>query len=221
MNHQEFGVIGLGRFGISVARELARSGSTVLVVDQDKAKVQEISSEFEQALALDATSEEALRSSGILEFPTIVVCIGADFESNILVTNLLKELGCKRVISKALSQRQRDILLKTGADAVVLPEFEGGQRLAQALLGKDAQLSITLPAGLATVSIPCKNDWKNKTLMEIGLCGQITVLSIRQNGTGPGQQLINSQLMPPSGYKVQAGDHLLLVGLESAIQNYI
>ena len=220
MNHQEFGVIGLGRFGISVARELARSGCTVLVVDQDRVKVQEISSEFEQALALDATSEEALRSSGILEFPTVVVCIGADFESNILVTNLLKELGCKRVISKALSQRQRDILLKTGADAVVLPEFEGGQRLAQSLLSKESQLPLTFPAGLATISVPCRSDWNGKTLTEAGLCQQVTVLSVRRQAAQLGATPLSTELMPPPTYKIQSGDFLLLVGLESAIQKF-
>jgi len=129
----EFAVIGLGRFGRGVALTLVRRGFTVLGIDRDRAVTQDLADELTQTVALDSTDEEALAAVDITSFDTVIVGIGADFESSLLTTVALKSLGVRRVVCKALSERQQAILLKVGADQVILPEHEAGQRLAYML----------------------------------------------------------------------------------------
>ena len=152
----EFAIIGLGRFGTSLALSLIEMGHTVLAIDQNRELVQDLADDLGQTVALDATDEAALRSVGVQAFETAVVAIGADFESNILVTALLKELGVKRVVCKALTQRQKTILLKVGADEVVLPEHEAGVRLARRLVAPDLidQLELGPDSHLVQMHVP-------------------------------------------------------------------
>ncbi len=118
----DIAVIGLGRFGSSLALTLAASGCKVLGIDRDQTIVQHLADDLTQTVALDATDENALRAIDITAFDTVVVAIGADFESDLMATVALKSLGVRRVICKALTERQKSILLKVGADQVVLPE---------------------------------------------------------------------------------------------------
>jgi trk system potassium uptake protein len=130
---QEFAVIGLGRFGSSLARTLVENGHTVLGVDRDPALVQHLADEITQTVALDTTDEDALLEVDIQSYDTVVVAVGSNFESNLLTTVALKAIGVRNVICKAATQRHHDILLKVGADRVVLPEHESGARMAQEL----------------------------------------------------------------------------------------
>ncbi|MFN3373900.1 MAG: potassium channel family protein, partial [Chloroflexus sp.] len=126
----EFAVIGLGRFGRSVALNLIERGHTVLGIDRDPNIVQQLADRMTQVVALDSTNEDALRAVDILSFDTVVVAIGSQFEANLMTTVALKQLGVKRVVCKALNERQQYILTRVGADMVVLPEHEAGARLA-------------------------------------------------------------------------------------------
>lgn len=130
-NHtNEFAVIGLGRFGSSLARMLIHRGAIVLGIDRSPELVQQMADVLTQAAALDSTNEAALREVGITAFTTVIVAIGSNFEANLLTTVALRELGIPTIICKALNDRQRNILLKVGANRVVLPESEAGSRLA-------------------------------------------------------------------------------------------
>src|SRR5512136_1554886 len=128
-NKQEFAVIGLGRFGTAVARELLARGHTVLGIDRNRDVVQPLSDELTEALILDATDEDALRSVDIALYDAVVVAINDDFEDELLTTLTLKSLGVKRVLGVASDERQKTILLKIGADEVVMPEHDSGERL--------------------------------------------------------------------------------------------
>jgi trk system potassium uptake protein TrkA len=130
---KEFAVIGLGRFGGSLARRLEGMGHMVLGVDIDMARVQELADDITSAVALDATVEDALQEVDIASFGTVIVGLGDDFEASALVTTYLKGLGIARVICLAQTRRHRDILLRIGADQVVLSDEESGQRLADTL----------------------------------------------------------------------------------------
>ena len=134
MLRQEFAVIGLGRFGRNVAMTLERNGHNVLGIDSNPAIVQLVSSQISQVVTLDSTNENALRAVDITSFDTVIVAIGSDFEANLMTTVTLKELGVKRVICKAPTGRQEQILLRIGADKVVRPEQEAGRRLAESLI---------------------------------------------------------------------------------------
>lgn len=134
-NHQgkEFAVIGLGRFGASLARRLEAMGHIILGVDDDMARVQAIADDITSAVALDATNEDALAEVDIAAFSTVIVALSEDFEASALITSHLKALGIGRIICLAKSRRHRDILLRIGADQVILPEEDSGERLAETL----------------------------------------------------------------------------------------
>ncbi|MCS7087475.1 MAG: TrkA family potassium uptake protein [Thermoflexales bacterium] len=150
---QEYAVIGLGRFGSSLARTLMSRGASVLGIDRSAEIVQQMADELTQAVVLDATDENALRDIGITDFHTVIVAIGSNFEANLMTTVALRELGVPNVICKALTTRQRDILLKVGATRVILPEHEAGQRLALELLNPGMLGQLELGPGYAVMEM--------------------------------------------------------------------
>ena len=130
---KSFLVIGLGRFGRAVACELGSLGHEVLALDNSEENVQHIADSVTQAICGDAQDEAVLRSLGVGNFDCCVVAIGTDIEASILITVMLKELGAKQVVCKALSALHARVLERVGADRVIQPEREIGQRLAQHL----------------------------------------------------------------------------------------
>jgi trk/ktr system potassium uptake protein len=133
-NHErEFAVIGLGRFGGSLAQRLEELGQAVLGIDLDPLKSKEIANKITETVVLDAADPDALQQVDITSFKTVIVAIEEDFETNALITTSLKELGIPHVICVSSSQRHRDILLRVGADRVVIPKEESGIQLADEL----------------------------------------------------------------------------------------
>lgn len=130
---REYAVIGLGGFGGSLARRLEAMGHMVLGVDSNTARVQDIADEITSAVALDATIEDALVEVDITAFDTVVVALGHAFEASALVTSYLKEAGIRRVICTAETRRHQKILLRIGADQVIVPDVNSGLRLAETL----------------------------------------------------------------------------------------
>ncbi|MGN0026287.1 MAG: potassium channel family protein, partial [Clostridium sp.] len=130
MSNKQFVIIGLGRFGASIAKTLYSLGNDVLAIDKDEDIVQEIADSVTHAVQLDATDENALRSLGIRNFDVAVVTIGDNIQSSIMATLLVKELGVKYIIAKGHSDLHAKVLYKIGADRVVLPEKDMGIRVA-------------------------------------------------------------------------------------------
>jgi trk system potassium uptake protein TrkA len=180
----EFAVIGLGRFGSAVALNLLARGFAVLAIDRRPAVVQELSDRITQVVALDATSEEALRAVDIASFDTAVVAIGTDFESNLLTTFALKSLGVHRVVCKAMSERQRDILLRVGADKVVLPEHEAGARLAWHLADPQVLDHLDLGVGVSVAEVVVPRWLVGQSLMNSALRKRfgINVVAVKREG---------------------------------------
>lgn len=144
---QQIAVIGLGRFGRSVARTLADAGVEVLAIDQDLALVEEVADDVSSAVAFDATQEGKLEAHAVGEMDAAVVGIGEQFESTVLITALLQELGVPRIISRAYDHTQRRILSLVGAHEVLNPEEEMGVRTAHGLVKHDVVDFIDLPEG--------------------------------------------------------------------------
>ncbi|MFC0624085.1 potassium channel family protein [Kribbella deserti] len=129
-------VIGLGRFGSSLARELARGGYEVLGIDADPRRVQSISDDLMHAVVADTTDEEALRQLDVPEFERAVVAIGSNLEASILTTSLLVDFGIPHIWAKATNRQQGRILERIGAHHVVLPEHDMGERVAHLVTGR-------------------------------------------------------------------------------------
>ena len=137
MNNKQFVVIGLGRFGSSVAKTLYESGHDVLAIDKDEDLVQEISDSVTHAVQMDATDENALRTLGIRNFDVAVITIGSSIQASVMVTLIVKELGVKHIIAKGNSEIHAKVLYKIGADRVVLPEKDMGVRVAHNLVSSN------------------------------------------------------------------------------------
>lgn len=202
----QFLVIGLGRFGTSLAESLVQQGHEVLAIDSNYARVQALAATLPHILQLDGTSVEALTEVGASHFDTAVVCIGEDFENNLLTTVQLRKLGIRRVISKARTRTQREILLQVGANEVILPEHEAGVRLARRLSAVDLVDYLNLGSGLVLVELLAPAHLTGKTLIEADLRRRynLTILAIQRGA----QVLLN----PPADARIQRGDELLIAG---------
>jgi trk system potassium uptake protein len=136
-SHKEpVAVIGLGRFGTALARELARGGTEVLAVDNRPDIVQRLSGHLGHVVTADSTDPDALAEIGIGDFNRVVVAIGNDLEASILTTALLAELGIRDIWAKAISRQQATILERIGAHHVVFPEQDMGERIAHLVSGR-------------------------------------------------------------------------------------
>jgi trk system potassium uptake protein TrkA len=152
----EYAVIGLGGFGANLARRLEAMGHFVLGLDSDIARVQAISDDITSAVALDATNEDALQEVDIASYDTVVVAMARSFEASALVTAYLKALGTRRVICVAETRRHRDILLRIGADQVIVSDEDSGVRLAETLAAPNLLERVLLDAdhSLTELKVP-------------------------------------------------------------------
>ncbi len=213
-NGHEFAVIGLGRFGSAVALNLIERGYTVLGIDRSPEIVQSLADRMTQIVALDSTNEEALRAVDITSFDTVVVAIGTHFENNLMTTVTLKSMGVRRVVCKAVSERQQQILLKVGADQVVLPEHEAGARLAWRLAEPRVLDHLDLGAGFSVAEVRVPKWLVGQSLMMSGLRKRfnINVLAIRRDG-----QLI---VTPPADLLFARDDSMLVIGADPSIASF-
>ena len=134
-DQERVAVIGLGRFGASLANELITEGADVLGIDSDATLVQRYSDMLTHSAIADSTDPQAVKQLGLADFERIVVCIGSDLEASILTTSVLAELGVPDIWAKATSRQHGAILERVGAHHVVLPEHEMGERVAHLVTG--------------------------------------------------------------------------------------
>lgn len=205
-------VIGLGRFGTSLARTLSELGHEVLGLDTDLRQVEEVSEFVTQAVQVDATDEDALREMGVRNFDIAVVAIGTDIKSSILVTLLLKRLGVPMVVSKAQDDLHGDILAKVGADRVVYPERETGTRVAHALTTPNLVDYLEVMPGYGIAKLVAPPTFVGKELGQLDLKGTfgLTTLILRR-----GDEVI---VNPPRSEVVGRGDILVLAGRDEQLE---
>lgn len=211
---QEFVVIGLGRFGSNVALRLEEQGHTVLGIDRSEHLVQHMADHITQAVALDATNEDALRAVDMASFGTAVVAIGSDFESNVLTTVALKSVGVRHVICKAPTYRQRDILLKVGADRVIQPEIDAGRRLADELATPNLLEKLTLGPehSLVELLMPPSLAWKSLVQLDLRQKFGVSVLLVKR-----GNDLTVS---PRADFVLNPDDVLVVLGRNERIARF-
>jgi trk system potassium uptake protein len=211
----EFVVIGLGRFGTSLATALMRYGHNVLGIDSDPVRVQHLAHDMPHVVALDATDIDALREIGVGTFDTGVSCIGSDFEANLLATVLMRQLGVRRVIAKARTRTQRRILLQVGADEVILPEHEAGLRLGRRLAAIEFVDYLSLGDDVGVVELIVPQRYVGKTLAEAAIRRNygLTVVAIRREN-----KVIAS---PGPETRLEVGDELLVLGKISEAERLV
>lgn len=214
MANKQFVVIGLGRFGASVAKTLYGLGNDVLAIDMDEDLVQEISDNVTHAVQVDATDENALRSLGIRNFDVAVVTIGANIQASVMVTLLVKELGVKYIIAKGNSDLHAKVLYKIGADKVVLPEKDMGVRVAHNLVSDSILDYIELSQDYSIMEISTLAEWQGKKLNELDLRKKygINVVAIKKENE------IN--ISPLADEKIGKGDVIVAIGAADELKKF-
>jgi len=210
---KSFVVIGLGRFGSSLARELAAQGNEVFAVDNDEKRVNEIADDVDRAMVADIQDENILRRMGVAECDCAVVAFANNLQNSILVTLLLKEVGVPRVVAKAGNEMHYRVLKKVGADQIVFPERDMGIRMARSL-SSDAMLDyVDLDEEYKIAEIKCPKEWENKKLRELDLRARcsINILLIKSGGLG-------KRVIPDANTVLRPGDAVVVLGGEKAIE---
>lgn len=179
---QSYAVFGLGRYGLSVAKELASHGADVLAVDSNENIVNSISAELPLCKCADVTDAETLKQLGIANFDVVIIAMASRLEASVMAVMLCKEAGVETVIAKCANETHRSILYKVGADKVVLPESEAGIRLAKNLLSSGFIDAVTLSDDVSLVELDAKTEWIGKTLIELNLRKKynLNVVAIRR-----------------------------------------
>ncbi|MEM9981264.1 MAG: TrkA family potassium uptake protein, partial [Bacteroidota bacterium] len=165
----KFAVIGLGQFGTSIARTLAKRGAEVLAIDNHPENVENIKDEVAFAVTLDATDAKALKAQNIEDMDAVVVAIGEDFEALLLSTVMLLELRVKRIIARAANTQQRKILEKVGVEEILSPEDEVAKTVAETLLNTNVHSYLPLPDNYEIVEVYTPRKVANRTIGEIQL----------------------------------------------------
>lgn len=200
-----FTVIGLGSFGGTVARELTRLGHEVLGIDAAVERVNQIADSVTQAVVADARDEKVLRDLGVAECEAVVVGMGSDIESNILITLNIKNMAGPTVWSKALTHNHHRILQKLGADHIVHPEHEMGMRVAHALTYPEVVDYINLGGDLFLVEVLASAAIVGKGIPAMELeARDIQLLFVKR-----GKQLLRP---PPADLEFAVGDQIVLLG---------
>lgn len=176
-------VIGLGRFGTSLALELLRGGREVLGIDADARTVQNLSDELSDVVQADSTDETALRELGIQDFDSAVVAIGSDLEASILTASLLLQLGVPQVWAKATSTAHGRILNQLGVHHVIFPEMDMGKRVAHMVSGESLDY-VPIDDDFVMVKTSAPELFNGKTLAEMKFRSEhgVTVVATKKAG---------------------------------------
>lgn len=205
-------VIGLGRFGSEVARQLYRCGCEVLAVDLRNELVQQISADVTHAAVADSRDKEVLRMLGVGEFDCAVVAIGEDLAASVLITMNLKELGVPYLVCKAHDDVHRRVLVKLGADRVVIPEQENAARLAKGLSSPNLLDYIELSEEYSIVELPAPASWIGKTLKELNVRAKlgVNILAVRRGG--------KMDISPAAEFSFEREDIVVVLGDAKALK---
>ena len=210
---KSFLVIGLGRFGTSLAQELCQRGNEVLAIDIKEDRVQAAAELVTRAIVGDARDPEVLRVIGARNFDCAVVAFAADVGDSALITLNLKDHGVPKVVSKANSAVHRKVLEKIGADEVVFPEHEMALRLARSLSAVDVVNFVELSPDYSVVERYCPRQWQGKTIRQLDIRAKyaLNVVAVRQNE--------DTMTIAPSGdYALNEGDCLVILGTNQDIE---
>ncbi|KQL48641.1 potassium channel family protein [Brevibacillus choshinensis] len=203
---KQFAIIGMGRFGSSVARTLYEMDYEVMGIDENEERINENIQFVTHAVAADSTDERALKEIGIRNFDVVVVAIGVDIQASILTVLTLKELGVKKIVAKAQNERHGQVLYKVGADRVVFPERDMGVRVAHNLISANVLDFIELADdySVAEVVVSSKFVGKNLRQLDIRKNYEVNVIAIKSGD--------KFNIAPSPDEVIQYGDVLVVIG---------
>ena len=212
---KEFVVIGLGRFGGSIVRELVRQGADVMAIDTDPERVDEYAQIATQAIVADTTDEATIKSLGIWNFEHVIVAIGENIQASILTTLILKELGVPQITVKAQNDYHEKVLIKIGADVVVHPERDMGIRIANNMLSNNVLDYLELSAEHSIMEIKANEGVAGKSLIDLDIRAKygINIVGIKRRD--------EIMISPAATEIIEVGDILLVIGADVDINRFV
>ena len=220
----KFAIIGLGQFGMAIAKTLSKKGAEVIAIDKDINKIEQIKEFVSYAVSIDATDKQALVNQNIEEMDAVIVAIGEDFKSMILCVNILTELSIKRIIGRVLGENERLILKKLGIKEILSPEDEIGKSITNSLLNPNIVFSLELPDNFLIAEIKCPKKLDGEKLGEIKLredfgLNLITILRGRINDEN--EIMHNIYGIPNAETIIDENDILVLFGSSKDIKKFV
>lgn len=184
VTHKSYAVLGLGKFGSSVAEELSRMGADVLAVDCNEERVAELADKVTCAVKADVCDTGTMATLGLSNMDGVVVAITGSIHASVLGTILAKEAGVPYVMAKSQDEVHSKILEKVGADKVLIPEKESGISAAHAIMSGTFMDFIELSERVSMIELTPKTEWLDKSLRELDLRRKkrINVIAIREKG---------------------------------------
>ena len=209
---KSYAVIGLGRFGSALARQLCKLGAEVLALDVKGDYVQQIANDVTHVVVGDAQDKEVLRALGVRNLDCAVIAIGDNLAASVLITMNLKELGVPYIVCKAHDETHRKVLEKLGVDRVVIPEQEYAQRLARTLNSHNVLDYIELSEDFGILDVPAPKSWIGKSLRELNVRAKlgVTIIAVENGG--------KTNVSPTADYAVGEGDTLVMLGDNVALE---
>ncbi|MDY4222646.1 MAG: TrkA family potassium uptake protein [Candidatus Faecousia sp.] len=205
-------VIGLGRFGSALAKNLCQLGAEVLAIDIRGDLVQQIANDVTHAVVGDGQDKEVLRALGVRNFDCAVVAIGDNLAASVLTVMNLKELGVPYLVCKAHDATYGRVLEKLGVDRVVIPEMEQAQRLARILHSHNVLDYIELSTDYGILEVPAPKSWIGKSLRELNVRAKLDINIIAvKNGE-------KTNVSPSADYQICTGDVLAVLGDTVALE---
>ncbi|MGF1742245.1 TrkA family potassium uptake protein [Vibrio profundum] len=205
-SEKQFAVIGLGRFGLSVCKELQEAGVQVLAIDINEERVKEASAYTTQAIVANCTNEETIAELQLSDYDMVMISIGSDVNSSILATLVVKESGAKSVWVKANDKFHYKILQKIGADHIIMPERDMGIRVARKMLDRRVLEFHELGSGIAMTEIIVSSRLMGKTLSALSFCKEesVQVLGFKRGS--------NVTKAPALDTRLEIGDVIIIIG---------
>ena len=212
MKAKQYLVLGLGRFGMSIAKTLCELGQEVLAVDSDAELVNDIAPHVTQAMQLDATNEDVLATLGVNNFDAAIVSIGQNTRDSILVCVILKELGVPYLIAKANDDLHAKVLRKIGADRVIFPERDMGARVARSILTPNVLDLMNLSDDYQIIEIRVPSKWVGNSIIGLNVRRHygLNILAIHRQ-----ERFLVS---PAPDMLFASGDTLLVMGKKEDIE---
>lgn len=211
---KEIAVIGLGRFGGSIVMELSEMNVDVLVIDTDEARVNEYQDYYSEGIIGDSTDEAMLKSIGIDNYDNVIVAIGDNIQASILSTLILKDLGVKKVTTKAQNSYHGRVLEKIGADIVVHPERDMGRRIAHRLVSSSIVEYLEVSTNHSIIEYSANAKLENKRISDLNIREKfgISIIAINRDN-----DIIVS---PDSQISILGGDILILIGSDQQLNHF-
>ena len=211
---KRFAVIGLGKFGFFVAKSLFEDGNEVIAIDADRNRVQAIKSFCSEAIVMDATESEPLKSLGLEVMDGVVVSTGTNISISILISLHLHEIGVKKILAKALDEDHAKILSKVGATEIIHPEKDMAVRVARGLSRPNVLDFIPLEEDYNIVQVGPPSTFIGKSLKELNLRANYKVYVVAVKELDPE----NFILVPPASFVIKESDILTMLGKSNDIK---